>query len=89
MYYEINIPDEEGRYWFFSISFNEYRKHKRIEVKNTCIIDLYKFHDHRYDLQAFFYKKKRIAYQENIRSKKELYGAIQKLLKENLDEAVQ
>ena len=90
MYYSINIPDEEGRsYWTFSLGFSEYSKCKRIEVKNVCIIDVYKAHDHRYDLRAFFYKKKHIAYQENIRSKKELYSAIQILLKENLYEAVQ
>ena len=89
MYYQIGIHDEEGSYWIFSLGFNEYNRSKRIEVKNVCIIDVYKFHDHRYDLKAFFYKKKRITYQEQIRSKKELYSAIQKLLKENLDEAVQ
>ena len=84
MYYSINIPNEEGRYETFSLGFCEYRKYKRIEVKNICIIDVYKIHDHRYDLKAFFYKKKHITYKENIRSKKELYSAIQILLKENL-----
>ena len=89
MYYPINILDEENRSWFFSLSFSEYRKNERIEVKNVCIIDIYKAHDHRYDLKAFFYKKRYITYTENIRSKKELYSAIQKLLKENLYDAVQ
>ena len=89
MYYSINIPDEENRLWTFSLSFSEYYKTKRIEVKNVCIIDIYKAHDHRYDLKAFFYKKKYITYTESIRSKKELYSAIQKLLKENLYDVVQ
>ncbi len=89
MYYSINIPNEEGVIWTFSLGFSEYSKCKRIEVKNVCIIDVYKAHDHRYDLRAFFYKKKHITYQENIRSKKELYSAIQILLKKNLYEAVQ
>lgn len=88
MYYSINIPDEENCVWTFSLGFNEYNRSKRIEVKNVCIIDVYKIHDHRYDLKAFFYKKKRITYQEQIRSKKELYSAIQKLLQKNLYEAV-
>lgn len=89
MYYSINIPDEEERVWTFSLGFSEYNKCKRIEVRNVCIIDLYKDHDHRYDLRAFFYKTKRITYQEKIRSKKELYSAIQILLKQNLYGAVQ
>ena len=88
MYHQIGIRDEEGSYRIFSLGFNEYSKCKRIEVKNVCIIDVYKIHDHRYDLKAFFYKKKRITYQEQIRSKKELYSAIQKLLQKNLYEAV-
>ena len=89
MYYSINIPNEEGTFRTFTLGFNEYHNFKRIEVPNVCIIDVYKSHDHRYDLKAFFYKAKHITYQENIRSKKELYSAIQILLKENLYEAVQ
>ena len=89
MYYNLTIPDENGRKYHFNFNFSEYSMSHRYEVKDVCIIDVYKFHDHRYDLKAFFYKKKRITYRENIRSKKELYGAIQNLLQENLYEAVQ
>ena len=89
MYYNLIIPDENGRNYHFNFKFSEYSMSHRYEVKDVCIIDVYKFHDHRYDLKAFFYKKKRITYHENIRSKKELYGAIQNLLQENLYEAVQ
>ena len=89
MYYSLTIPDENGRNLHFSFNFGEYYMSHRYEVKNVCIIDVYKAHDHRYDLKAFFYKKKHITYQENIRSKKELYSAIQKLLQENLYQAVQ
>ena len=89
MYHPINIPNKDGSFYSFSLSFSEHRKSKRIEVSNVCIIDIYKWHDHRYDFRAFFYTKKHITYQENIRSKKELYSAIQKLLQENLYEAVQ
>ena len=89
MYHELSIPDGKGSHWLFSLNFYEYCKSKRIEVPNVCIIDVYKFHDHRYDLKAFFYETKYITYQENIRSKKELYSAIQKLLKVNLNVAVQ
>ena len=80
----ISIPDEQGWNHSFRLNFKSWSKHQRIEVKDVCIIDISKFHDHRYDLRAFFYKKKHITYQENIRSKKELYSAIQNLLQQNL-----
>lgn len=85
MHHELSIPDGKGSRWYFSIHFEKYRKAKRIEVPNVCIIDVYKLHDHRYDLKAFFYDRKYITYQENIRSKKELYSAIQNLLQEILN----
>ena len=89
MYMQISIPGKDGWNHSFALNFYEYRKSVRYEVKDVCIIDVYKAHDHRYDLKAFFYDKKYITYQENIRSKKELHGAIQKLLQENLYQAVQ
>lgn len=89
MYYDLSIQDEKGINHHFNFNFNEYSTSHRYEVTNVCIIDVYKIHDHRYDMKAFFYKKKRITYQENIRSKKELYSAIQNLLQKNLYEAVQ
>ena len=89
MYYSLSIPDENGMNHHFSFNFGEHRTTTRYEVKNVCIIDVHKAHDHRYDFRAFFYKSKYITYQENIRSKKELYSAIQKLLQELLYQAVQ
>ncbi len=89
MHYSLSIKSKEGRNQYFSLNFFGIPDSKRIEVYNVCIIDIYKLHDHRYDLKAFFYEKKRITYQENIRSKKELYSAIQNLLQENLYQAVQ
>lgn len=89
MYYSLRIPNKEGIYYYHSLNFYGYPASKHIEVKDVCIIDIRKIHDHRYDLKAFFYEKKFITYQENIRSKKELYSVIQKLLQENLNVAVQ
>lgn len=85
MYYnKITIPDEQGNVYYFSLSFNQYRTYKIIKVKGVCIIYIHKIHDHRYDLKCFFYKTETIYYQENIRSKKELYSAIQKTIENNL-----
>ena len=89
MYYGLRIPNKEGIYYYHSLNLYGYPARENIEVKDVCIIEIYKAHDHRYDLKAFFYDKKHIYYEENIRSKKELYSAIQKLLQENLNVAVQ
>ena len=83
------IRNKDGWNHHFSLDFYASKKTIRCEVKDVCIIDVYKAHDHRYDLKAFFYEKKHITYQENIRSKKELYSAIQNLLQQNLYQAVQ
>ena len=85
----IKIPDKTGWKHVFDLKFYDGRTYNRYEVKDVCIIDVSKRHDHRYDMRAFFYDKKIITYQENIRSKKELYSAIQKLLQEILNVAVQ
>ena len=89
MYHSLKIKNKEGKTQYYSLNFWGIPDSKRIEVRDVCIIDIYKLHDHRYDLKAFFYEKKHITYQKNIRSKKELYSAIQKLLQENLYQAVQ
>ena len=85
----IRIPDKEGCLHLFYFNFYQAKRTIRYEVDNVCIIDVWKAHDHRYDLKAFFYDKKYITYEKNIRSKKELYSAIQNLLKQNLYQAVQ
>ena len=89
MYYNFRIPDKNGVFHWFPFSFGEGRDSRRCEVEGVCIIDVFKLHDHRYDFKAFFYKKKYITFQNNIRSKKELYSAIQKLLQQNLYDTVQ
>lgn len=89
MYHNIIITTKDGTNHWHNLNFYGTPASNKIEVKDVCIINIYKAHDHRYDLKAFFYDKKYIYYKENIRSKKELYSAIQKLLQENLYQAVQ
>lgn len=57
---------------------------QRIEVPNVCIIDLYKWHDHRYSCNAFFYGSKRIISSLECNSKYKMYCAVQNLLQEFL-----
>ena len=80
---DLRILDENNVWNCFNLRFTNSRN-KFIRVKNMCVIDIYKSHDHRYDIQCFFYKNEYIYYRECIPSKKELYSAIQKLLEENL-----
>ena len=57
---------------------------QRIEVPNVCIIDLYKWHNHRYSCNAFFYDSKHIVAHLECNSKYKLYSAVQSLLQEFL-----
>ena len=83
MYRDIQILDANGWHHCFTLRF-EFSNYKRIDVENVCVIDIYKYHNHRYDIKAFFYKTKYVFYRECISTKKELYDVIQNLLKENL-----
>ena len=83
MYLDIHIPGAKGFTHCFDLSFRG-AKYKRMEVEDVCVIDVFKFHNHRYDIKCFFYSKRYIFYRECIVTKKELYNVIQKLLKENL-----
>lgn len=84
MYDYISIPHKDGHIVNYHFSFSDISRSSIIIVPDVVVIRVYKFHDHRYDLRCFFYDKKYIYYQESIRSKKELYNVVQKLLKENL-----
>ena len=84
MNYRILIPTIEGFSKVFYLDFCESRMSRKFKVDNVCIIEVFKFHDHRYDLKSFFYKTEHIYCYDGFRSKKELYSAIQKLLQENL-----
>lgn len=84
MNYRISIRTIEGFSKVFYLDFCEYKMSRKFKVDNVCIIEVFKFHDHRYDLKCFFYKTEYIYCYDGFRSKKELYSAIQKLLQENL-----
>lgn len=81
MRYTVYIPNGSGYYSFPLLSSSDYQ---RIRVPGVVIFDLYKVHNHRYDLKAFFYRSEVIVSTRSFRTKKELYGAIQILLQEFL-----
>ena len=82
MNFDLKIPGADGSYYCFPIKFKS--NYERIYVENVCVIWLSKYHSHRYDFRAFFYKTKNICYRECLTTKKELISEIQNLLKENL-----
>lgn len=65
------------------------RNFQKIVVEGVVVFDIYKHHDHRYDLDSFFYASKRIVSGRMYTTKSKLYGAIQKLLQEELNVDVQ
>lgn len=85
MRYSILIP-YNGVCYSYRLFCSQY---DRIELPGVVIFDISEIHVHRYDLQAFFYDRKVIISNRSYRSKKELHGAIRKLLQEYLNVVVQ
>ena len=77
-----SIPMGNSVSYHASLCF-KYSNYDIIDIDQVCYIVVTKFHDHLYSAKYFFYKTKSIGYFEANRLK-EMYGAIQKLLKENL-----
>ena len=57
MNYSIKITDKHGIPHYYGLKFTQYRPSIHIIVPDVCIIHIYKWHDHRYDIKCFFYKK--------------------------------
>lgn len=80
MRYEVRIPHNDTLYCYRLLPAD----YQRIDLSDVVILDIWKIHDHRYDMCAFFYRQKIICSTRSFSTKKELYGAIQKLLQEYL-----
>ena len=81
MRYVIQIP-HDGSLWCYPLL--ECGNYESIDLEGVVFMQICKIHDHRYDLQAFFYRTKHIHSCQSYGTKKELYGAIQKLQQEYL-----
>lgn len=57
---------------------------QRIDCDGVVILEIRKVHNHRYVLRGFFYRQKIILSERVFSTKKELCGAIQKLLQDYL-----
>lgn len=81
MRYSFTIP-HDGYNWSYTLL--PYGDYQSIDLEGVVFMQIFKVHDHRYDLQAFFYRTKTIFSCQSYCTKKELYGAIQKLLQDKL-----
>ena len=79
----IHIPTKEGNcHRCINLNFN-LGKWENLCVKDVCVMHARKDHNHAYYLEYFFYDTCNLGFM-NFTSKKELFCAIQKLLKENI-----
>lgn len=81
MRYTFIVPRGAERWSYTLLGHSDYQ---RIDVDGVVFMQIWKIHDHRYDVQAFFYRTKTIISCRSYGTKKELYGAVQKLLQEKL-----
>lgn len=81
MRYDVHIPYNG---WDYRYSLLRGSNYQSIDLDGVLFMQIFKIHDHRYDLQAFFYRTKTIINCQSYGIKKELYGAIQNLLQKYL-----
>lgn len=81
MRYTVQIP-RDGSLWCYTLLPSG--NFQRIDCDGVVVFDIWKVHNHNYSFQAFFYARKCIVVRGPFGTKKELFGAIQKLLQELL-----
>ena len=81
MEYRISVPRGTSYYTFSLLPYDNYQK---VIVEGVVVFNIVKHHNHRYVLDAFFYASHRIYSGYSFKTKKELFGAIQKLLQKEL-----
>ena len=86
MRYLVSVP--RGTY-FSTFTLLPYGDFQHVSVDGVVVFQISKFHNHFYAFDAFFYSSKRIYSGRRYGSKKELYGAIQNLLQQELSVDVQ
>ena len=84
MDYTFIIPDGEHR-WYYHLDSD----YLRIVHEGVLIMNIWKTHNDKYHIEGFFYRSKRIYSQRTLSTKEELYDIIQKLLQEELYDAIQ
>lgn len=79
----ILIPEKNtNNHYYFSLNF-KLDKWNHMCVKDVCVMHARKNNNYSYYLEFFFYDTLKLGFM-NFSSKRDLYWAIQKLLKENI-----
>lgn len=86
MTYRFHIPFN-GCNWAFTLL--PYGDFQSIFVSGFCDLRVTKNHDHSYELAGYFFLSRYYVYPVVFRRKRDLFGAIQKLLQEQLNTGVQ
>lgn len=81
MEYTFTIPHNGNNYFYYLLRNTDFQL---IDLQGTIYLIIAKYHTHKYEMQGFNEKKRRIIYSKTFTTKKELYDAIQKLLQEDL-----
>lgn len=81
MRYFICIPHDGSRFYYPLLYHSDFQC---IDVDGVVLLYIWKIHNHKYQLEGFFYSSKVIISCRTFGTKQELYGAIQKLLQEYL-----
>ena len=81
MKYYLHIPYPDGVLGYSLLPSGD---RQVISLTDIIHLEIVKYNDHRYVFSAFCYKRRYLAWPREFRTKKELYGAIQKLLQEYL-----
>ena len=77
----------KGCHWCYRLL--PYGDFQMISVDGFCYLEIYKYHNHRYEIAGFFYLSRHLIRPRLYRTKRELFGAIQELLQEELSTCVQ
>lgn len=75
------IPDSGHNYSYSLLSYSDFQL---IDHYGVIYLAIHKIHDHKYELCAFIYKSRHYIRPCYFNTKSKLYGAIQKLLQEEL-----
>lgn len=81
MKYVIDIPHNGENFRYYLLRNTDFQL---IHLDNCVHILIAKHHNHKYEIAGFFYRSQHLVYPRIYTTKKELYGAIQKLLQEFL-----
>lgn len=86
MEYRFSIPFNGCNWCYSLLSCGDFQV---IFVSGFCDLRLVKNHNHSYELAGYFFISRHYVYPCVYKSKRELFGAIQKLLQEELNVDVQ